>query len=164
VARETFDMTRPRVLILAAAMVLGTSGAHALEAKVETPLTVDAPSAWAAVGDFCGISKWHPAVTKCELTEKDGKTFRTLTLKDGAKLLEQLIAFDKAGMSYTYAIVDGPLPVANYQSTLSVKSAGNSSMLSWTGTFDAKGAADAEAVKTITGIYQAGAGELAKLK
>lgn len=146
------------------AALLGASGARALEAKVEKTMAVDAMTGWAAVGDFCGISKWHPVVTKCEISEKDGKTFRTLTLKDGAKLLEQLVAFDKAGMSYTYTIVEGPLPVKNYTSTISVKPAGSSSTLSWIGTFDASGGADAEVVKTITGIYEAGAGELVKTK
>lgn len=157
-------MTKTLLPLIAAtigALVCAT-GAEALEAKVEKPLTADAVSAWAAVGDFCGISKWHPVVTKCEMSEKDGKTFRTLTLKDGAKLLEQLVTFDKAAMSYTYTIVEGPLPVKNYKSTLSVKPAGSASILSWTGSFDANGAADAEAVKIITGIYEAGAGELAK--
>jgi hypothetical protein len=146
------------------AAAFSATSALALEAKVEKTLAVDALSGWAAVGDFCGISKWHPVVTKCELSEKDGKTFRTLTLKDGAKLLEQLVAFDKAGMSYTYTIVEGPLPVKNYKSTISVKPAGSTSTLSWMGTFDANGAADADAIKTITGVYEAGAGELAKAK
>ena len=143
---------------------LGASSASALDAKVEKAMASDAAMAWAAIGDFCGISKWHPAVTKCELSENDGKTFRTLTLKDGAKLLEQLVVFDKAAMSYTYTIVEGPLPVKNYSSTISVKSAGKASTLSWMGKFDANGATDAEAVKVITGIYEAGAGELAKAK
>lgn len=163
-------MTKTRVTMLATgvaaalATLLGAASAFALEAKVEKTLAVDAASGWAAVGDFCGISKWHPVVAKCETSEKDGKTFRTLTLKDGAKLLEQLVAFDKAGMSYTYTIVEGPLPVKNYKSTISVKPAGSTSTLSWAGTFDANGAADADAVKTITGIYEAGAGQLVKTK
>jgi Polyketide cyclase / dehydrase and lipid transport len=151
----------PMIAAIVGALVFAT-GAEALEAKVEKALTADAMTAWAAVGDFCGISKWHPVVAKCELSEKDGKTFRTLTLKDGAKLLEQLVTFDKPSMSYTYTIVEGPLPVKNYTSTLSIKPAGSASSLSWTGSFDANGAADAEVVKIITGIYEAGAGELAK--
>lgn len=151
----------PLIAATIGALVCST-GAEALEAKVEKPLAADAISAWAAVGDFCGISKWHPVVAKCEMSEKDGKTLRTLTLKDGAKLLEQLVTFDKAAMSYTYTIIEGPLPVKNYKSTLSVKPAGSASSLTWMGSFDANGTTDAEAVKIITGIYEAGAGELAK--
>jgi Polyketide cyclase / dehydrase and lipid transport len=54
--------------------------------------------------------------------------------------------------------------VKNYKSTLSVKAAGEGSTLTWQGMFDANGASDADAIKTITGVYEAGAGELAKAK
>ena len=59
-------------------------------------------------------------------------------------------------MTYTYSILDGPLPVANYQSTLSVAADGDGSEIRWRGTFDAKGASDAEAEKVIAGIYESG--------
>ena len=154
-----------RMLQLAALLSIALpASAFALNVKVEKPLPSNAAAAWKTVGDFCGIAKWHPAVEACKLSEKDGKTFRELTLKGGAKLLEELVRFDDAGKSYTYTIVEGPLPVANYKSTLSIEPAGATSSLSWTGTFDAKGAPDAEAVKTITGIYQAGAEALAAKK
>lgn len=154
---------RPSLITLAA-IALSSASALALEAKVEKAIATDAAATWAAIGDFCGISKWHPVVTKCQISEKDGKTFRTLTLKDGATLLEQLVSFDKAGMSYTYTIVEGPLPVKNYTSTIAVKPAGSASTVTWAGTFEANGAADADAIKTITGVYEAGTGELAKAK
>jgi hypothetical protein len=60
--------------------------------------------------------------------------------------------------------VESPLPVANYKSTISVKPSGKTSKLLWVGSFKSKGAPDAEAVKAITGIYQAGADSLAKTK
>jgi hypothetical protein len=132
----------------------------ALDAHVAKDTTASAAAAWAAVGDFCGIATWHPAVTKCEMSTKDGATYRTLTLKDGAKLLEKQTAFDAAGMTYSYTIEDGPLPVANYKSTLKVAGKGNGATIDWSGTFDAKGASDADAVKTITGIYEGGVDSL----
>lgn len=144
-------------------LVAGTAtAAAALDAKVTKETTAPAQSAWQLVGDFCGIASWHPAVTKCVLSEKDGKTFRTLTLKDGAQLLEKLVSRDDAAMNYTYTIEEGPLPVAGYSSTLKVVPNGSASSFEWTGTFDAKGASDADAVSTITGIYEAGLSELVK--
>jgi len=151
-----------RIAIIVLLVAGSATGAAALEAKATKESTAPAQKAWATVGDFCGIGSWHPAVTKCVLSEKDGKTFRTLTLKDGGQLLERLVSRDDAAMSYTYAIEQGPLPVAGYLSKLKVVPNGSASTFEWTGSFDANGASAADAVKTITGIYEAGLSELAK--
>jgi hypothetical protein len=59
-------------------------------------------------------------------------------------------------MSYSYTIEKGPLPVANYTSTLKVSGADKGATIDWSGSFDAKGARDDEAIKIISGIYDAG--------
>ena len=94
-------------------------------------------------------------------SERDGATFCTLSLKGGGTILEKQLTFDKAKMSYSYTIEESPLPIANYKSTLRVVPKDKGSTIEWSGTFDAKGAPDADAVKVITGIYEAGAGALA---
>ncbi len=134
----------------------GATAAIGLEARIAKDTVGSADAAWAAIGDFCGIASWHPAVAKCEMSTRDGATFRTLTLSDGAKLLEKQTAFDKAKMTYSYTIEEGPLPVANYKSTIAVKPKDKGATIDWSGTFDAKGAPDSEAIKTITGIYEGG--------
>jgi Polyketide cyclase / dehydrase and lipid transport len=141
---------------VASVSAIAASSAVALDARISKDASAAAPAVWAAVGDFCGIATWHPAVAKCELSNKDGKTYRTLTLKDGAKLLEKLTAFDAAAMTYSYTIEEGPLPVANYVSTLKVVAKDKGATIDWSGTFDAKGAPDADAIKTISGIYAGG--------
>lgn len=151
---------KKRLFLTAAGLCLGSAltaaPALALDAHVAKDTTASAAAAWAAVGDFCGIANWHPAVAKCEISTKDGATLRTLTLKDGAKLLEKQTAFDAKAMTYSYTIEDGPLPVAKYVSTLKVVAKDKGATIDWSGTFDAKGASEADAVKTITGIYQGG--------
>jgi hypothetical protein len=125
--------------------------------------TAAAPeSAWSTIGSFCGIASWHPAVAACEEWTKDGATYRTLTLADGAKLVEKLIKRDEAARSYTYTIEEGPLPVAGYQSTIRVVPSETGSVLDWAGTFEAKGVSDSEAVEIIMGIYKAGLYALAE--
>jgi Polyketide cyclase / dehydrase and lipid transport len=57
--------------------------------------------------------------------------------------------------SYTYRIIDSPLPVADYQSTIDVADAGGTTII-WAGAFDGKDASDADAVGVIEGIYQGG--------
>ncbi len=150
-----FTMVGVRTAVAAGAALL-TSGlaAHALESSAKASSKLSADAVWAKVGDFCGIAKWHPAVEKCDLSA-DGKT-RTLSLKGGGTIVEALVKWDAAGRSYTYSIVNSPLPVANYVSTIAVSADGAGSALTWTGKYDAKGAPDADAQKVIQGIYEAG--------
>ena len=123
--------------------------------------------AWAALGDFCGIKDWHPVIANCVLSEKDGAKIRTLTTKDGAVLVEKQTQWDDAGHAYGYAILESPLPVANYVSTIAVKDGAEAGTvaITWSSTFDPKGASEADASKVIGGIYDAGLSSLkAKLE
>lgn len=134
----------------------------ALEVKRSVDINGTAASAWKVIGEFCSIAKWHPVVATCEESEADGATFRTLTTTDGAVLYEKLLDHSDDTMSYTYEIVDSPLPVANYVSTLKVRTAGYGAAIDWTGQFDAAGASDQEAIDAIGGIYKAGLTALTK--
>jgi hypothetical protein len=137
-----------------ATLLLSGLSAQALESSAKAASKLSADALWAKIGDFCGISKWHPAIEKCELSA-DGKT-RTLSLKGGGTIVESLVKMDAASRSYTYAIVSGPLPVANYTSTISVAADGAGSTVTWAGMYDAKGASDADSKKAIDGVYDAG--------
>ena len=136
------------------ALLLTGLTAQALESSARAASKLSADALWAKIGDFCGISKWHPAVEKCELSA-DGKT-RTLSLKGGGTIVETLVKMDAAGRSYTYSILSGPLPVANYTSTISVAADGAGSMVTWVGKYDAKGASDADSKQAIDGVYDSG--------
>ena len=138
-----------------------TAGAQALESRASKQTSQSVDAVWQKVGDFCGIAKWHPAIAKCELSS-DGKE-RTLSLKGGGSIVERLVRWNDKAHSYTYKILSGPLPVANYVSTLRVKAAksGQGSVVSWSGHYAAKGASDAEAKKAIDGVYEAGLTALA---
>jgi hypothetical protein len=152
---------QPVVYLSAAALaVFVATPSWALDAKKQVTVDATPAQAWAAIGDFCGIGAWHPAVAECVIAEKDGKTLRTLSLQGGGTIVEELVETDAAGMSYTYTIIESPLPVANYKSTIDVEDAGGTSIV-WTGTFDAKGAPDAEAIAVIEGIDQGGVDSLA---
>ena len=138
----------------------GNAWAVDADQKIEAAGSVD--NAWALIGDFCGIANWHPAIAKCEMKEMDGAKLRTLTTQDGALIVEKLTNWDDAAHSYSYEILESPLPVANYASTIKVEagSAADTVAIDWSSTFDAKGASDEDAKKTILGIYDAGLGSL----
>jgi hypothetical protein len=124
--------------------------------KRSAQLAADAASVWRRIGDFARLDAWHPAVAACVLEPGGGAPVRKLTTVDGAVLRERLIAASQADMTYSYSILDGPLPVADYQATLSVAPAGGGSVVVWTSTFRARGATDEAAAGVIGGIYEAG--------
>lgn len=145
-----------KLALVAALTALSATSAAAIEAHYAKDTSASAAKAWATIGDFCGISKWHPALEKCELLKKDGATQRKLFLKGGGTILEQLVEQNDETMTQTYVILEGVLPVANYKSTLKVVPKGDGATFDWSGTFDAKGAKDEESKKVISGVYTAG--------
>ncbi|ACA15559.1 conserved hypothetical protein [Methylobacterium sp. 4-46] len=145
----------------AALLALSALPALALEASKTQDIAAPPAKVWATIGDFCGIGQWHPAVEKCVLSEKGGKPIRTLSLKGGGTIVEEQVRRDDKAMSYTYTILESPLPVSGYESTIAVKPAGGGSTVSWSGSFKAKGADDATAKGAIQGIYDSGLAALA---
>lgn len=149
-----------RLAFLSAALIALPAGAVELQESVSVPAT--AAAAWSALGDFCGIGKWHPAIAHCQLSEKNGATFRTLTLKGGGTIVEKLLHWDDLRHSYSYAIVSGPLPVAHYRSTIAVSAVGKGAKIVWSGHFKAKGASDEDAKAAIGGVYKGGLDSLSQ--
>jgi Polyketide cyclase / dehydrase and lipid transport len=143
-------------LVALAATIAWSAAAEAIEVKKRREAPGTPAEVWAVVGDFCAIKDWHPAVAECEQIEEGGDTYRILTLGDGGKIKEKLT---KTGdTSYSYDIVESPLPVQNYSATLTVGEDDEEDRVEivWTADFDAKGAEDAEAEKVIVGIFNDG--------
>jgi hypothetical protein len=147
----------------AAACLLGATAAmagNAIQVKEKVELPVASDKAWDAIKEFGGMQAWHPAVATDEITSGKGNsrgTVRVLTTKDGAKITEQLLHYQPKAFSYTYKIIDGPLPVTDYVSTIQVRASKNGSTVYWNSHFKAKeGTSDEDAAKAIRGIYRAG--------
>src|ERR1700723_3261834 len=111
--------------------LLACSYAWAAAPRLTTSKTIDidasAAKVWNLVKDFNGLNTWHPAVATDEIVDGKKKpvaAVRLLTLKGGGTIKENRLAFDPAGRSFKYTIVEGVLPVSGYTSTLVVKSAG----------------------------------------
>jgi polyketide cyclase/dehydrase/lipid transport protein len=141
-------------------LVLGASSAHAINVKKRINAPGHPPKVWEVAGEFCSIKDWHPAIADCKETEEGGATFRILTLKDnGGTIKEKLVDKDDVEMSYSYEIVEGPLPVKNYQAKFWVEEDEKSpdrSTIFWEADFDANGVSDDEAAKVIRDIFMAG--------
>ena len=126
-------------------------------------LTASAAEVWQAIGDFGNLAEWHPAAVTSTLETRGADTVRVINISGGGVLIEKQEAHDDAAMSQSYSIVDGPLPVSDYHSTIKVVAGnGGTSTVDWSGRFNADGADDATASKIISGIYTAGLSALKK--
>jgi hypothetical protein len=160
--------------ILAMMPVVATAHGPSRQKVTET-IDINAPvdKVWAAVGNFQDMS-WHPAITKTEGKGGNGaNATRTLTLKSGGTIEEQLDTYDADGHTYSYEItkVDVKvLPVNDYSSHITVTANGDKSTVEWRGAFyrgwmlndPPPELSDEVAVKAITGIYKDGLAALKK--
>jgi carbon monoxide dehydrogenase subunit G len=132
-----------------------------VESSTELPVTADA--VWNLVGRFNGLPEWHPAISASEVEGEGDTKVRKLTLMDGSTITERLEESDEEGRSYTYSIVSGPLPVANYTATIRVRPVNHGCRVTWSSDFEASGASESEAMQVIRGVYEAGFENLKKL-
>lgn len=126
------------------------------EVSMSADLNASADTVWSTVGNFAALERWHPAVERSETEGSGVGSVRNLHLAGGGLLRERLEGFDASGRSLRYSIIDGPLPVQDYVSTLQVSGDGGRSTVTWSGRFEPAGASEAEAVKVMEGIYKAG--------
>ncbi|MCJ2013910.1 SRPBCC family protein [Methylobacterium sp. J-076] len=146
----------PRRLALAALALTAAGPAYAIDLTRSVDIAAPPAKVWQTIGDFCGIGNWHPAVEKCTPSEQDGMKVRLLSLKGGGTIKEEQVSRDDKVMSYTYTILESPLPVSDYKSTIAVAPEGTGSKVTWSGTFNAKGAPDTVATDAVQGIYESG--------
>ncbi|MFC9684906.1 SRPBCC family protein [Streptomyces sp. NPDC056948] len=119
-----------------------------------------ADQTWAVVRQFNGLPDWHPGIRASEIIGGgNGLTpgaVRILTGVDGSTYRERLVALDDAGRKLSYEIVEAPLPVRGYRSTLHVQPVADTggAFLSWHAAFDpAEGSTAQEAATVLEAAY-----------
>ena len=88
---------------------------------------VDAPidRVWGVLRDFNGHDQWHPEVATSFI--EDGKPsdtigcVRNFKLKNGAALREQLLSLSDRDHSFSYCLLDTPIPLLNYVAHVTLK-------------------------------------------
>ena len=160
--------TAALVIGLGAAMVASAALARPMLSVTEkVELAAPAAKTWEAVKNFDGLHTWHPAFASTEITKGENNrkgAIRVLTLKDGgAKLTEELLGWDDKRMMMKYRIIDSPLPITRYVSTIRVAPLkGGGSVVTWSSTFKGKSAKpkegedDASVKKLVSGVYTGG--------
>lgn len=165
-------------LVFGAALLQGTAWAGPPQTlKVVESVQIKAPvdKVWAAIKDFDSLNKWHPGFAKDEIVSGgDNKvgTVRKLTIKDGPSFTEKLLAFDNAKHSMRYKIIESPLPITRYVSSIVVRAGSDGmSKVTWSGSFKRKNTSDnppeaesdAGATKLVKGVYRGGLDNLKKM-
>jgi hypothetical protein len=93
-------------------------------AKVFRSAVIDAPApqVWAIVRDFNGLPGWLPVAAESRIEQNARPDqigcVRNFTLKDGGRIRERLLALSDFDFSMTYAILESPMGVEDYVSTL----------------------------------------------
>jgi mxaD protein len=160
-----------RILVQASRLTVGlgaafaVSGTQAADLAVQETASVAASpdKVWAMLGKFSGLPGWHPAVAATDIVkgvDNQRGAVRSITTKDGARIVEELLAYDASKHNMTYRIKASPLPVTDYVSTLAVAPSGKGSTITWKSKFKRDPAArdvdDAKAKDIVAGMYKAG--------
>ena len=123
--------------------------------RIEIPVPADV--VWQTVRDFGAIDEYVPPITNAELSGEGVGAERTLTLADGGQVVERLEERDDTARTLRYTIVDAPLPVTNYEGTMSVEATGDAACeVTWASEFDVVDAPEGEVAATFAELYTAG--------
>ena len=140
-------------------------------AKVYVSGIIDLPvdRVWALARDFNGHAAWHPLIAESRI--EDGLPsdrvgcVRNFTLADGGRLRERLLSFSDLERSFTYNILESPLPIRNYRATFGCTpvTEGSKTFVEWSAEFDVAEADEARLEEQVgRNTFAAGIAALAK--
>jgi NADPH:quinone reductase len=93
---------------------------------VSSSTVMEAPidAVWAQLKNFGNVSRWHPDVSESRIenggTGQEPGDIRSIKLRDGTPIREKLLAISDESKSYTYSVIEAPLPIRNHSSTVSL--------------------------------------------
>ncbi|MGF1526636.1 MAG: SRPBCC family protein [Candidatus Competibacterales bacterium] len=133
--------------------------------KVVESAVLDHPieMVWELVRDFNGHDRWHPAVAVSAIerhwpVDRVG-CVRRFRLVDGAELREQLLSLSDLEFSYSYCLLETPIPLFNYVAHVQLYPVtdGDRTFWRWSSTFTTpKGEGPRLAALVGRDIYRAG--------
>lgn len=129
-------------------------------------ISVNAPAAtaWGVVSRWDALESWCPAFVSTEIQSggNDVGSVRAITLKDGPTFTEELLALDGNARSYKYKIIESPLPIVEYVSTVRVLDMGDHSTIVWLASYKRRAkdnptdeTNDAAMMNLVGGLYDA---------
>lgn len=115
------------------------------------------------IRDFNGHDQWHPAVATSQIERGNSSDLvgcvRRFRLEDGSELREQLLTLSDIEQSFTYCLLDTPIPLFNYVAhcRLFPVTDGDQTFWEWESRFDTPAGRSAELAELVgDNIYDAG--------
>src|SRR5262245_29958490 len=136
------------------------------EVKVSEPVGAPAAGVWELLGDFGGITRWGgDMIESCRVDGSGVGAGRTSGLRGGGWIKERLDAYEAAGRTLTYSIVEkGPIPLRGYVSICRVVATdAKACRVEWEGRFEPDGASEEQAQGIVRAIYTGGIAAVRKL-
>ena len=105
--------------------------------KVRRSAVVDVPieALWAVLRDFNSHARWHPAIAESVIEEgreaDEVGAVRRFSLADGGLLREQLLTLDDETRSFSYCLLEAPLPLMNYVAQVRLRPVTDSGKTYW---------------------------------
>jgi hypothetical protein len=113
------------------------------QVSVKVSMPVAADKVWQKLRDFGGINNWAPGIATLSLQGAGVGAVRTMTFKDGSRVVERLESLNDASRTLSFTILESTLPVEGYVASLTVRDLGAQGCeVEWFSTFGAKGAAE----------------------
>jgi hypothetical protein len=133
--------------------------------KIVKSTIINAPTdrVWNVLRDFNGHDHWHPAVAtsaieRSQPSDKIG-CVRRFRLADGGELREQLLALSDLEQTFSYCLLDTPIPLFNYVAHVRLLPVtdGDRTFWHWECRFTTRPGEEAQLVAMVgENIYQAG--------
>ena len=123
-------------------------------AREEGELGAGIDEVWKLVGDFGGFVE--AMGIPVELTGDGVGSTRTIAMGP-SPTIERLETLDNENKRLQYSLLQGPLPVENYLSTMQLSPIDSGrTRIEWSSEFDPAGMPEADAIEAIRGIYKGG--------
>lgn len=135
------------------------------QVKVRKSTVVDASieAVWHLLRDFNGHDRWHPIVAESAI--EDGRRadeigcVRRFRLAEGGWLREQLLKLSDRDHTFTYCILEAPIPLYDYVATVRLKpiTDANRTFWEWTSSFETPPGEEASLAALVgEQVYEAG--------
>ena len=117
---------------------------------------------WSIIRDFNRFPAWHPEVYDSSIEDTRPSDavgcVRSLYLKGGGHFRERLLALSDGEHKFTYSILESPLPIRDYVSTVQLRAVTETGQTyaEWTSDFDCSPEVEAELTKIVLAVYRAG--------
>ena len=131
--------------------------------KKSTVLDAPAEAVWEVIRDFNGHDQWHPAVAESHIERGYPSDMvgcvRNFRLEGGANLREQLLTLSDLEQTFSYCLLDTPVPLFNYVAHVRLfpVTDGDRTYWEWESRFDTPAGRAGELSELVgDGIYAAG--------